>query len=304
MDYSQFSCFYAHCKLDKYSSWRIGGYGSVFIPKTIEQLAEVMNAVDGGSKLFWIGLGSNLLFDDDCSDCNIIITRSCLKDMYYEQESGLIYAQAGLSCAKLAKFCVNNNMPLGGFWAGIPGTVGGALAMNAGAFGSETWDYVDSVWLMNKHGDIVHFSKSDFKYSYRSVSLPDGMFFIKASFRVEIDSAVDGVKRLKGLLKKRLLTQPIGTFNCGSVFKNPEGYSAGMLIEKSGLKGYVRGGLRVSEKHANFIINDGTATAKDAMYLISLIRDKVYDFSSVRLQPEVKIVSAEFDNIWEYDSHG
>ncbi|MDH5485528.1 MAG: UDP-N-acetylmuramate dehydrogenase, partial [Gammaproteobacteria bacterium] len=201
-----------------------------------------------------------------------------------------VLAGAGASCAKLARFCSKNNLIDAAFLAGIPGLLGGALAMNAGAFGSETWQYVESVTTMDRQGRVHHHKASDYVASYRRVTGPENEWFVAAVLCFERGDGEKAATNIRQLLDKRAQSQPIGLPSCGSVFRNPENDFAARLIEASGLKGYRIGGAVVSEKHANFIINIGNASAKDIEDLIRHVQQQVKDKQGVSLQTEVKIV--------------
>ena len=179
--------------------------------------------------------------------------------------------------------------------AGIPGTVGGALAMNAGCYGAETWDVVAKVHTINRHGEIKIYDKSDFKTSYRHVELQAGLlgideWFIGAWFELQTGNAEQSAQKIKALLAKRLVSQPLNLPNAGSTFRNPTGDYAARLIEASGLKGYQIGGAQVSAKHANFIVNVGDATAADIEELIACMKDTVQQKFDVELQQEVRVI--------------
>jgi len=197
---------------------------------------------------------------------------------------------AGASCAKLARFCHKNNLVGGEFFAGIPGLVGGALAMNAGAFGGETWKVVDSVITLNRQGVLNRRTAEDYEISYRSVSGPADEWFVSVDFKFTPGDGEVAAERVKALLKKRSDTQPTGLPSCGSVFKNPPDDYAARLIEGCGLKGYSIGDATVSEKHANFIINTGNATASEIESVIRYVQKTVREKHGVELQTEVKIV--------------
>jgi len=208
----------------------------------------------------------------------------------------IFYAQAGVTCAKVAKFCVANNLVEGEFFAGIPGTVGGALAMNAGAFGGETWPRVVAVETIDREGQIHTRTPDEYDISYRTVKGPMKEWFVGAYFQLPIGDGAETQQRIKALLAKRKETQPIGLPSCGSVFKNPPGDHAARLIEASGLKGYRIGGAQVSPKHANFIINTGDATAQDIEMLINYVQETVAAKHQVQLVTEVRTVGIANEN--------
>jgi UDP-N-acetylmuramate dehydrogenase len=205
-----------------------------------------------------------------------------------------VRAGAGLPCALLARQCVRWQLGPAAFFAGIPGTVGGALAMNAGAFGGETWTHVESVATIDRHGAVRERARAEFAVSYRSVRRVHGgapapeEWFLAATFALAPDETT--AAGLKDMLARRNATQPLGVPSCGSVFRNPPGNFAGRLIEQVGLKGERIGGAAVSDKHANFILNSGDATAADIEALIERVRSTVERQTGVRLEPEVRIV--------------
>ncbi|MEM7304636.1 MAG: UDP-N-acetylmuramate dehydrogenase, partial [Pseudomonadota bacterium] len=212
----------------------------------------------------------------------------------YELQTGEnVYAQAGLACAKLARFVVSNHYTGLEFMAGIPGTVGGALAMNAGAFGGQTWDKVISVDVIDRDGKVSTRDADEYQVDYRYVKQRKGEWFVGAKFSLDKTSDQNQVISIKELLDKRSATQPIGKKNCGSVFKNPENCFAAELIEKCGLKGYSIGGACVSIKHANFIINENNASATDIENLMWHVKNTVEDECGIKLEAEVKILGDE-----------
>jgi UDP-N-acetylmuramate dehydrogenase len=212
-----------------------------------------------------------------------------------EMRDGLIYAEAGVASPKVARFAAKHGFTGAEFLAGIPGTVGGALAMNAGCYGGETWRYVARVEVLTRDGRFQVRTPADYAIGYRSVrradgAAPDGIF-TAAWFRFPQGDATVARARIKQLLARRIATQPLALPNAGSVFRNPQGDHAARLIEACGLKGYARGGARVSEKHANFIVNpDGAATAADIEALIGHVRATVLAQTGVDLEPEVRFV--------------
>ncbi len=202
----------------------------------------------------------------------------------------IIRAEAGVTCAKIAKFCVKEHFSKGAFFAGIPGTVGGALAMNAGAFGGETWDYIVAVETIDPIGNI-HLRKPDeFQIAYREVKTARREWFVAGHFCFPDGSAEETQQHIKALLKKRNETQPIGEFSCGSVFRNPTGDHAARLIESCGLKGKKIGGAMVSPKHANFIVNGENASAKDIEQLMAVVQKIVHEKTGVFLIKECHFI--------------
>jgi len=273
----------------RHTSWRVGGVAKRFFkPDSIEELAGFLAKTPADEKIVWVGLGSNLLVRDGGINGVVICTRGVLGKLAL-LESDLIRAEAGVPCAKLARFSVRFGLTGAEFLIGIPGTVGGALAMNAGAFGGETWPVVEAVETMDRNGRRYLRTPEEYKIAYRNVVGPSDEWFIAGHFRLKF-SRQDGLTRTKALLEKRNETQPTGQASCGSVFRNPEGDHAGRLIEACGLKGYAIGGAVVSEKHANFIINDGDASATDIETLIHYVMARVEKEHGIRLESEVHIV--------------
>jgi len=236
----------------------------------------------------WLGLGSNLLVRDGGIRGAVIATGR-LPRLLEKQGDANVRAGAGLACMLLAKQCVRWHLGPAAFFAGIPGTVGGALAMNAGAFGGETWNHVEAVETIDRRGQRRQRARGDYEIGYRTVRGPGTEWFLSATFRFEPD-AESSQATIKALLAKRNASQPLGIPSCGSVFRNPPGDFAGRLIEQAGLKGRRIGGALVSEKHANFIVNAGKATAADIEALIEEVKATVLERSGVRLEPEVRIV--------------
>jgi UDP-N-acetylmuramate dehydrogenase len=273
--------------MSKHTSWHVGGPADVFFrPLDVADLSAFVRSLDPATPLLWIGLGSNLLVRDGGVRGAVIETHGALGELERLTETE-VRAGAGVPCAKLAKQCIKWGLGPAEFFAGIPGTLGGALAMNAGAFGGETWPHVVSVSTLDRNGDVHERPASDFKYSYRHVVGPQDEWFLAARLRFE---KRDGVSNddIRALLAKRKATQPIGEWSCGSVFTNPPGDHAARLIDTAGLKGFRMGGARVSEMHANFIVNDGSATAADIEALIAHVRQTVERVHGVALTTEVR----------------
>jgi UDP-N-acetylmuramate dehydrogenase len=317
--------------LAKYTSWRTGGTAdTLYVPADRDDLARFIAQLPANEPLLAIGLGSNTLVRDGGIRGTVVVMHN--SGAAVALADGLIYADAGLACPKLARFAANHGCAEAEFLAGIPGTVGGALAMNAGCYGGETWRYVVRVEVLTRNGKFELRTPADYVIGYRSVkrtptlaakeseaaALPpkgelfaprDGPsarnsprtlaakedetaeLFTAAWFRFpagDVDAARD---RIRELLARRILAQPLDLPNAGSVFRNPPNDHAARLIEACGLKGYAIGGTRVSEKHANFIVNPhGYAKAADIEALIKLVRDTVRARTGVELEQEVRIV--------------
>lgn len=273
----------------RHCSWRAGGSADIYYePADKEDLSDFMQTIAADQPVTWVGLGSNLLVRDGGLRGVAIVVLQKLNRLQM-LSSGRVYAEAGVTCARFARFCQQQGLSGADFLAGIPGTIGGALAMNAGAFGYETWQFVANVEMMNRNGDLIERQPEEFEVAYRSVKRAQDEWFSAASFELpQRDEAQQS--RIRELLHKRNTTQPIGLPSCGSVFKNPQGDHAARLIEACGLKGSCIGEACVSEKHANFIINTGSARANDIEDLIEKVRHEVRQQFSVELQHEVRIL--------------
>lgn len=280
--------------LAAYTSWHIGGPADKYYrPQDLEDLAEFLAALPSEEPITWLGLGSNVLIADEGIRgivVHMLGTGSHISSL--SQAEGLVRAQAGMTCAKLAKFCARAGLVGAEFFAGIPGTIGGALAMNAGAWGGETWRHVVEVEVINRRGERFFRSPEAYQLSYRSVQSHSKQeeWFIAGHFQFEVGDPQAATLKIKELLRQRSATQPTGVFSCGSVFKNPEGHYAGQLIEAAQLKGFSIGDAQVSPKHANFILNRGHATAKDILQLIKHVQAEVFRQHHIVLQPEVRFL--------------
>ncbi|HEB81931.1 MAG TPA: UDP-N-acetylmuramate dehydrogenase [Gammaproteobacteria bacterium] len=277
--------------MSRHTSWRAGGAARRYIQTASkEALAEYIAGLGEDEPLLWMGLGSNTLVRDGGFNGTVIATQGVMTDMQL-LENNRVYAGAGVPGAKLARFCSRHGLSGAEFFAGIPGLLGGALAMNAGAFGGETWPLVVEVETMNRKGEIIRRNASEFSYGYRHVEGPREEWFVSATLQLQpVKEKQAGAIDIKALLAKRSASQPTGVASCGSVFRNPQGDYAARLIESCGLKGRRIGGAVVSAKHANFIINDRNATAADIESLIELVQREVEKQQGVLLQTEVRIV--------------
>lgn len=276
--------------LARYTSWRVGGNAdSVFIAESLSELQAFLKGLDKAEPIVFMGLGSNLLVRDGGVRGTVIVMHQALSDL--RMDGQYIYAEAGVTCGKLARFSANHAKDGAEFMAGIPGTVGGALAMNAGCYGSETWNIVHQVLTIDRAG-ITHVRNgSEFTASYRHIEMPvRDEWFLGAWFKLELGEAEQSLKKIKNLLAARLASQPLNLPSAGSTFRNPPGDFAARLIEASGLKGFKIGGAQVSPKHANFIVNVGECTALDIELLIRHIKDTVLDKQGVALQQEVRVI--------------
>jgi len=276
--------------LAKYTSWRVGGPAErLYLPHDKADLIDFVKNLPADERVFWIGLGSNLLVRDGGIRGTVINTKNRLKGLSLK-EDGAVYVEAGVPCALVARFCGEQGLVGAEFLAGIPGTMGGALKMNAGAFGSETWGIVRQVETLDRAGDVNQRVPDDYEIGYRSVKGHKGEWFLSATLGLAHGDSAASQQKIKQLLAKRAQTQPTHQPSCGSVFKNPPGDFAARLIEQAGLKGFAMGGAQVSEKHANFIINTGQATAQDIEQLIYFVQRQVREKQGVDLQTEVCMV--------------
>ncbi len=283
--------------LAKHTSWRTGGPAdTLFVPADRDDLAAFLRQLPAAEPLTVLGLGSNTLVRDGGVRGTVVVLHN--PGAAVAVVDGLVYADAALASPKLARFAANHGCAEAEFLAGIPGSVGGALAMNAGCYGGETWRYVARVEVVTRDGRFAVRTPADYAIGYRTVrradgSAPDGIF-TAAWFRFPAGDAAAARARIKDLLARRIAAQPLSLPNAGSVFRNPPGDHAARLIESCGLKGFALGGVRVSEKHANFIVNPrGAGLAADIEALIAHVRATVRDRTGVDLEPEVRIVGEQ-----------
>ena len=279
-----------HELMAQHTSWRVGGPADYyFCPCDRTDLSQFLQVVPSETPLLWVGLGSNLLVRDAGFRGAVICCHGGLSGLTQLEDRGVV-AEAGAACAKVARFCAKAGFSGAEFLAGIPGTIGGALAMNAGAFGSEIWDIVDQVELINRDGRIQQHPTSAFKTGYRWVELLPDHWFVGATLKLVRGAEDEGRQRIRSLLVERSEKQPIQASSAGSVFRNPAEDHAARLIDQAGLKGLKVGGAMVSHQHANFIVNTGNACAWDIEKLIACIQARVKAKFGVLLETEVRIV--------------
>ncbi|MGH8625550.1 MAG: UDP-N-acetylmuramate dehydrogenase [Gammaproteobacteria bacterium] len=292
-----------HEPMAKHTSWRVGGPAERFyVPADLDDLVRYLQQLPPEEPLFWLGLGSNLLVRDGGIKGTVIQTFGALaRHEFLEQQR--LRVEAGVACAKVARLSAKRGLTGAEFLAGIPGTIGGALAMNAGAFAGETWTHVERLETLDRQGTLRVRQRDEYHVEYRSVCGPQREWFVAAYLKLERDSGAETGQRIKELLAERLAKQPIQQASCGSVFRNPPGGSAARLIEETGLKGLRIGGAFVSEKHANFFINGGDASAADIEALIDRVALAVEAKQGVRLIPEVRIVGDQSTQL-EHASDG
>jgi UDP-N-acetylmuramate dehydrogenase len=306
----------------KHTSWRVGGHADrAYFPRDLQDFVRFVRTVPADEPVHIIGLGSNLLVRDGGLRGTVVFMHGGLNKVQIEimpNGERLIYAEAGVASPKVARFAATHRLIGAEFLAGIPGTVGGALAMNAGCYGSETWDVTDAVLCLRRDGQMVRRSPADFEIGYRQVKLrnekpqakgaansstegertlqpslvilPPEEWFAAAWFHLASGDGEASRRKIKELLERRIATQPLDQPNAGSVFRNPPGDYAARLIEACRLKGFAVGGAIVSPKHANFIVNTGSAIAADIETLIATVQQTVWDKFGVMLEREVRII--------------
>ena len=273
-----------------HNSWRAGGPARCFFkPADVTELCEFLQQLDPQEPLLWVGLGSNLLVRDGGFPGTVIFTLGTLNELEW-LDATTLRAGAGVTCSKVARESARQGLAGLEFLAGIPGTMGGALAMNAGAFGGETWNRVVVVETVDRAGCLHTRKPDEYQVSYRTVEGVADEWFVAARLRLETGDSALAKQQIRKLLAQRGESQPVQQNSCGSVFRNPPGDHAARLIEATGLKGKTLGGAQVSLKHANFIINTGTATAADIETLLNQVQSCVEQEHGVRLEPEVRIV--------------
>ena len=276
--------------LSRHSSWRVGGPADRFyIPADIDDLALFMRDLPQDEPVYWLGLGSNVLVRDGGIRGTVIAVSGALNQLAITDAS-VIRVEAGIASAKTARFSVEHGLTGAEFLAGIPGTIGGALAMNAGAFGSEMWSIVKAVETIDRRGNVRTRLPDEYQIGYRSVAGPQNEWFVAAQLQLTKGDPDKGKTLIKTLLSKRGATQPTQIPNAGSVFKNPSGDYSARLIEISGLKGACEGKACVSDLHANFIVNTGGATAADIERLIARVQSVVEQTQGIKLETEVRVV--------------
>ncbi|MGD9108208.1 MAG: UDP-N-acetylmuramate dehydrogenase [Gammaproteobacteria bacterium] len=279
--------------LAEFTSWRVGGNAKcVYHPADLDDLSLFLSLLPKQEAVICLGAGTNVLVPDNGIAKTVIILKNILNDIQYDESSGLILAGAGTLSSKLSTFSIDLEFRGLEFLAGIPGTIGGALAMNAGAYGSEIWNYVTKVETINCAGEKFVREKKDFEFGYRKVKnlISNEEWFIAAYFNLERGNKEISLQIMQDWLTKRKNSQPLDLPNAGSVFKNPKEAKAARLIELCGLKGHRIGGASVSTKHANFIVNDKNATATDIENLIEFVAEKVKQQTGIELAREVRIL--------------
>jgi UDP-N-acetylmuramate dehydrogenase len=275
--------------MSRHTSWHIGGSADVFFsPRDRSDLLAFLGTLPEGTPIFFLGLGSNLLVRDG-GIRGVVLDTSGLMRLERVNDTTLT-CEAGVPCARLARQCIKWGLAPAEFLAGIPGTLGGALFMNAGAFGGETWPRVRSVDVCDARGNERRRPATDYQYGYRHIVPPvPGEYFLAASLEFEYRPGITE-EGMRELLARRKEAQPIGEWSCGSTFTNPAGNYAARLIDAAGLKGTRIGDIMVSPKHANFLVNVENATAADVERLVALIQQEVQRNFGVHLVPEFRTV--------------
>ena len=281
--------------MHRHTSWRVGGCADrCYSPANLEDLCVFLRSIPGDEPVVFVGLGSNLLVRDGGLRATVIFTHPTLSglEVVRVDDHQEIYVQTGAASPKVSRFAAMHGFEGGEFLTGIPGTIGGALAMNAGCYGSETWDVVTQVLTIDRAGRTHRRGQSDYRIGYRSVVpvFDNEEFFAAGWLRFPPGGGERSRRRIKALLRRRISTQPLQIPNAGSVFRNPPGDHAARLIEACGLKGVSHGAAMVSPKHANFIVNTGGASARDIESLIERVHTAVREEHGVDLQREVRIV--------------
>lgn len=277
--------------MSRHTSWRAGGAAQrMYQAADLADLQMFLRHLPLSEPLIAVGLGSNLLVRDGGLHGTVLLMPGALTELH--MADGLVYAQAGVPGAKLARFAAGNGLCGAEFFAGIPGTLGGMLAMNAGCYGSETWQKVVRVQVVTRSGELLERTPQEYEIAYRQVEKRSAgeEFFVGAWLKFEAGDVEAARQEIKGLMEKRSASQPLHMPNAGSVFRNPVGGYAAKLIQDCGLKGKRIGGAQVSEKHANFIINIDGATASDIEDLINEVRATVLQQTGTELHVEVRIV--------------
>ena len=283
----------------KHVSWRAGGRARVFYqPADVLDLAAFLRSRPAAEPVLFVGLGSNLLVRDGGFDGAVVFTHHALIGIEVESEIATprgtlaFRALAGVPTPHLARFVAKHGGAGAEWMAGVPGTVGGALAMNAGCYGGETWSHVIAVETVDRAGTLRHRAPADYELGYRHVALLSGNeeWFVSGVFGFTPGVEGEVMARIKELLQKRVASQPLNQPNAGSVFRNPPGDHAARLIESCGLKGHTIGGAQVSPKHANFIVNLGSASARDIESMVDHVQLTVFEKTGVELVREVRIV--------------
>ena len=274
----------------QFTSIKVGGPAdTLFFPKDADELRKLVRyAWRRSIPYFILGKGTNLVIRDNGVRGWVISLNQGLKKIQMDGEE--IEAEAGLSLQRLVKFSIQKGVTGLEPFFGIPGTVGGGLAMNAGAWGVELKDVVKSASLMKEDGEVVEWPRRKLRFSYRKLNIPASWVILKGRFQVNKGKKEEILEKVKSYSEMRKRTQPLGYPSAGSIFKNPKEGPAGKWIEEVGLKGFRMGQAMVSDRHANFIINLGKATAEEVINLMDLVERKTYEEKGIFLEREVRVV--------------
>jgi len=291
--------------MSKHTTWKVGGPAKIYYqPENSVDLQAFLKVFNGSFPIIWLGLGSNVLVRDGGINGIVINALGCMNEIEFvggklENNYQQVRVQAGATCSKYSRTIAEHGLHGAEFLSGIPGTMGGAIAMNAGAFGGECWDYLESVETIDGIGEIRHRKVDDFDVGYRCVKRlfntekdTNTEWFLSGvfSYPKNVQKLQEAKQKIRQLLEKRNSTQPVQFANAGSVFKNPPAEYAARLIEACGLKDYVIGDACVSKKHANFIINRGKAKAEDIERLILMVQEVVEEKFAIKLEREIRII--------------
>lgn len=284
--------FFINEPLSKYTSFEIGGKCDILVkPNSADCIREIIECCRKNEiKYYILGKGSNVLVSDKGLCGVVIVISSALSNVWLKDDEH-IYCDAGASLAKVCAFAKENSLSGMEFAYGIPGTVGGALYMNAGAYGGEMKDVVESCFYLDENLEVAEMKADEMTLSYRhSIFCEKDYVIIGVNLRLKKGDKAEITAKMSELMEKRRSKQPLEYPSAGSTFKRPEGDFAGRLIEVSGLKGYTCGGAQVSEKHSGFVINKGGATCDDVLKVVSAVKEKVYADSGVMLECEIRIL--------------
>ena len=278
----------------RHTSWRVGGPADRFyLPGTLEDLQAFLKHF-ATAPITWLGLGSNVLVRDGGLRGTVVCLANSL-DAITLDASGLIRAGAGAGAVKIAHFAAKAGLAGAEFLAGIPGTLGGCLAMNAGANDGDTWSLVEWAEVLHPDGRVQRLSRAEFQVGYREVQGQGAACFIAAGLRLSPQDSDIVMRRLRAWQERRATTQPLEWPSCGSVFRNPPGDHAARLIEAAELKGLRYGDAEVSIQHSNFIINRGAARAEEIEALVTNVQQEVLHRFGIELQPEMRVLGEVAD---------
>jgi UDP-N-acetylmuramate dehydrogenase len=280
--------------MKRHTTLRIGGPADIFAePQDMISLRKLLNALrEEDIPVTPVGGGSNLLVSDEGIEGAVISTASLNHIEVIEEDNQCVrlFAEAGTPLGRLVNFTKERGCKGVEGLVGIPGFIGGAICGNAGSFGYEIGDVIESVTEMEESGKILSLNKEELAFSYRGSGVSGGIIVISTNMRFQRDDAQEVAKRVNDFLREKLARQPVSQFSAGCVFKNPSGLQAGMLIDQAGCKGMTRGGIEVSSLHANFFVNKGGGSSADFAALMEDVRDRVLKSSGIALETEIRVV--------------